>query len=446
MARISIFGLGRVGLVTAVCLARKGYRVVGIDPDSKKVNVLQKGEAPFFEPCLETYLKKAILHKTFTATTDFQVNSESDFAYITVGTPSNPDGSINLNNLKTAAVNIGTSLRNSSGYQLVIVKSTIIPGTTRNHVKPLIEKQSEKHCGKEFGLCTNPEFLREGCAIKDNENPNRIIIGCDDKYAAERLAAFYRGIMPHVPPERLIITSPENAEFIKYVSNAFLATKISFINMIASLAERVPYSDIAIIANGIGLDARIGSQFLKAGLGWGGSCFPKDLRALTAFCKKRGCDPRLIKATIEVNKKQPLKALELARLALGSVKHKRIAILGLAFKPNTDDMREAVSIPIINRFLSEDARIVAYDPLALHNARELFKNRIEYATSVEACLKQADLALVVTEWEEFKKLTPQDFITLMKTPIVLDGRRIYNPDQMQSSRIFFAAIGLGKRR
>jgi len=442
MFQVSVFGLGRVGLATAVCLAKKGYRVVGVDVDSNTVKAIQEGKSPFFEPRLEAYLKEVVSSKTFTATVDSCQSSDSDIAYITVGTPSNPDGTINLRHVEAAAVNIGESLLNKHKYQLIVVKSTVIPGTTRNRVRPAIEKSSGRVYGAEFGICTSPEFLREGHAIEDTENPDRIIIGSDDTHAAGKLATFHRKFTPSVPPERVILTTPENAELVKYANNAFLATKISLINSIASIAERVPNADVTVIAKGIGLDVRIGPQFLNAGLGWGGSCFPKDLKALVEFSVECGCDPQLIRATTETNQKQPMKAIEFARQGLGQLKGKRIAILGLSFKPDTDDMREAVSTSVINGLLVEGADVVAYDPAALQTAKGIFKDRIEYAINSDACLNGADLAILTTEWEEFKKLEPTDFLGLMRTPMVFDGRRIYDPEKMRRAGVTFGAIGL----
>lgn len=426
-------------------MAKKGYRVVGIDTDLDKVKIVQEGRAPFFEPKLEAYLQETISRNTFTATTDFQTSSESDATFITVGTPGASSDDIDLKPLESACMNICRSLRDRPGYRVLIVKSTVIPGTTRNLVKPLIERLSGKISGKDFGLCANPEFLREGHAIDDSENPDRIIIGSEDPPAAEKLALFYREFTPNVPPERMILTTPENAELIKYANNAFLATKLSFINTIASLAERIPGADVATVAKGIGLDARIGSQFLNAGLGWGGSCLPKDLKAVDAFCKRLGCDSILIRAVIEVNRKQPSKAAEFAKQALVSLSGKRIAVLGLAFKPNTDDMREAVSVSIVNELLAEGAEVTAYDPAADQKAKEVFDDRIHLASNAKACLKDADLAIIVTEWEEFMKLKPEDFPALMKTPLVFDGRRIYDPDKMRAAGVMFGAVGLGPK-
>ncbi len=442
MTRISVFGLGHVGLATALCLARRGHIVTGIDPDTKKVEIIQSGRAPFYEPQLDAYVQEAVTAKMLIATADPQANSKSEITFITVGTPSNSDGSINLSHVRAAAKDIGRSLRGRTEYQLIIVKSTVTPGTARNIIKPSIEKASGKKCGDDFGLCSNPEFLREGHAIEDTENPDRIIIGSEDARAAQVLEDFYREFHKSVVPP-IVRTSHEKAELIKYANNAFLATKISFINTIAEIAERTPNADVTTVASAIGLDPRIGSRFLDAGLGYGGSCFPKDLDALIAHSRTLGYNPILLESTVKVNKKQPFKAVTCARRKLKSLRGKRIAILGLSFKPDTEDMREAVSIPIIKTLLRQKARIIAYDPKATENAKRIFGKRIEYAANAKECVKEAELAIVVTEWEEFKQITPEDFRRIMKNPVVFDGRRIFDPKEMIKAGILYDAIGLG---
>lgn len=435
--------MGRVGLPTAVSFARRGNEVVGVDTDVKRVDALREGKTPFFEPNLENYLKDAILRRTFTVSTDRKSCSDSDVIFITVGTPCNDDGSIDLTHLESAAAAIGESIRDSHESKLVVVRSTVVPGTTRYRVKPLLEMSSGKRFGTQFGLCANPEFLREGHAIEDTENPNRILIGSEDKLTSEKLANVWREFAPGVPQDHILLTTPENVELMKYASNAFLATRISFINTIANIAERVRGADVTSVAHGIGLDPRIGPESLNAGLGWGGSCFPKDLKALQTFCRTVGYHADLIEATREVNSKQPLKAVEFAKRSLGSLDSKRIAVLGLSFKPDTDDMREAVSIRVVREFLKEGASVVAYDPAAGEEARRTFGATIHYASNASDCLKGSDLAVLVTEWDEFKKLRPKDFLAQMKTPIVYDGRRIYNPVEMWDAGVKFGAVGLG---
>jgi UDPglucose 6-dehydrogenase len=443
MERISFFGLGRVGLTTAVCSAKKGYHVIGIDKDENKVRLLQEGKAPFFEPKLQEYVNEVIHRRTMRASTDPKLCCDSDVIFVTVNTPSKDDGSIDLSQVQTACTTIGHAIKDNANYQLIVVRSTVTPGTTRIVLKPLIEKSSGRTCGTQLGLCFNPEFLREGRAIEDTENPDRVVIGSDEMPASEKLAMVWQRFLPNLSRDRLILTTPENAEFIKYGTNTFLATKISLINTIATIAERLPGADITTIARGIGLDPRVGSQFLRAGLGWGGSCLPKDLRALAAFSRLTGYKADLVEQTIEVNSKQPGKAVEFARQSLGTLNGRVVAILGLSFKPDTDDVREAVSISIVNQLLQAGARVIAYDPIAAEAAKQILGERIQYARSVQECLRDAELAILVTEWDELKKLKPEDFRALMKRPILYDGRRIFDATEMVRAGIQFGAVGLG---
>ncbi|MEM4310922.1 MAG: nucleotide sugar dehydrogenase [Nitrososphaerales archaeon] len=279
----------------------------------------------------------------------------------------------------------------------------------------------------------------EGKAIEGTFKPDRIIIGEIDKSSGDFLEGFYKEFYSKdVPP--IIRTSLVNAELIKYANNAFLAMKVSFINMIANLCQKLPNSDVEVIAKGIGLDKRIGELFLRSGAGFGGSCFPKDLKALLNFGIEKEVNLPLIEATLKINDDQPYKLIELAKELIGDLKGKRISILGLSFKPNTDDMRNAISIKIVNRLLEEGSKIIVYDPKAMKNAKRIFGNRVEYADNLEDCLKGSDCALIVTEWDEFKKLKPQDFINLMKIPAIVDGRRIYDAKDF-SSKLKFSAIG-----
>ncbi len=439
---ISVFGLGRVGLVTAVCLANKGYQVIGIDRDRHRLEKIRNSDPLFFEPKVLEYNKSVIASGKLSVTEDASMSARSDLVYITVGTPSKKDGGINLGFVKNAAIAIGQSLRNSDQYQMVIVKSTVIPGTARNLVKPIIEKESGKKSGKGFGLSTNPEFLREGKAIHDTEYPDRIVIGSEDSEAIKNLESFYRELYAErIPP--ILRTTHENAELIKYANNAFLAMKVSFINTIANIAESMPGADVKTIAAGLGLDDRVGPKFLNAGFGWGGSCFPKDLSALITFCKSLNYSPRLIEAVVEQNRIQSRRAIHLAKRALRSLKGKRIAVLGLAFKPKTDDMREAVSIPIIKGLLAQGAKVVAYDPAAMKNARGMFQDAIQYATNPRECMDSSDCCIIVTEWEEFKTLSPSDFVERMRKPVLIDGRRIYDAVDFTAAGVRFFAVGLG---
>ncbi len=436
--------MGYVGITISVCFSDQLYPVIGVDIDEAKANDINHGSPPFFERDLPQILDRVVKQGILQCTSSYeQAISNSDTTFLCVGTPSRPDGALDLQHVKSAAEAIGRALKNKPQYHLVAVKSTVTPGTAENVVKPILEKFSGKTCGVEFGLCSNPEFLREGSAIHDNLNPDRIVIGDDDKAAGDKLEDLYQEFYrKKLPP--IIRTTLSTAELIKYANNAFLATKVSFINTIANICEKIPGADVRAVALALGLDSRIGSKFLDAGLGWGGSCWPKDLRALLYFCQQLGYDPKILRATLETNENQPLRAVALAQKLMSEIRGRRIAVLGLAFKPGTDDMREAVSVKIVTRLLSEGAKVVVHDPMAIENARRILPQSVEYATSVHDCLQQADCALIVTEWKEFAQLRAEDFIRYMKTAILIDGRRIYNPEEFRG-KVKFAAIGLGKQ-
>jgi UDPglucose 6-dehydrogenase len=441
--KISVIGLGYVGLCTAVGFASKGYTVVSSDVDAGKVAKIKEGIPPFHEPRLPEMLKQTIDngHLICLANQTQNVVLETDITFIAVGTPSKPDGSIDLQFIETVSRDIGKALSQKSSYHLVVVKSTVVPGTAQNTVKSNLENESRKRCGEAFGLCMNPEFLRQGSAFQDTFNADRVVVGSYDQKSGVTLEELYREFyLPKVPP--IIRTSLATAELIKYASNAMLATKISFINTIASICEKIPGADVKTVAAAMGIDKRIGPLFLDAGLGYGGSCFPKDVKALIACSKAFGYTPELLESVENINHTQPLKAVEFCRQELGKLEGKKIAILGLAFKPDTDDMREARVIPIINQLLKEGAEVTTYDPVAINMAKSIFQDKIRYAPSAIACLKNADCCITVTEWDEFKKLTPKDFIKNMKHPILIDGRRIFNPEEF-SGKIKFLAIGLG---
>jgi UDPglucose 6-dehydrogenase len=439
---LSIIGAGYVGLVSAVCFADRGYSVVLVERDPEKVKLINQAIPPFYETGLEETLKRVVGLSRLRANIgpeDAVLNS--DVTFIAVGTPNRADGSIDLSYVTNSSIEIGKVLKRKTGYHLVAVGSTVIPGTTENLVKPAIEKHSEKKAGRDFGLVMQPEFLREGSAIYDTMNPDRIVIGEYDQESGEILESLYKEFYKEKLPPTLHMNLA-SAEMIKYASNAFLATKISFINEIANICEKVPDTDVVKVAQGMGLDKRIGREFLNAGPGFGGSCFPKDLKAIVSFAKKNRYEPRILESVLKVNGDQAIHVVKLARKQLGILRGKRIAVLGLSFKPGSDDLREAPSLKIIGQLLKEHATVVAYDPVALNNAKEVLGKRIEYADSARSCLENADTALIVTEWDEFRKLTPADFKDLMRHPIIIDARRIYDP-AIYGSETRYTAIGLG---
>jgi UDPglucose 6-dehydrogenase len=442
--RISVIGTGYVGLCTAVGFASRGYKAIAVDNQPEKVEKINKAIAPFHEPRLQTLLRKAIRSGNFECLLNQTERAilETDLTFNAVGTPSRPDGSIDLGFIETSAHEIGRALGKKGAYHVVVVKSTVVPRTTEDTVRNILEMESQRKCGPDFGLCMNPEFLRQGSAFNDLFNADRVVIGEHDERSGDVLEELYKGFYGRKQPP-IIRTSLATAELIKYASNSMLATKISFINSIANICERIPGADVKAVAMAMGLDKRIGPLFLDAGLGYGGSCFPKDLKALIASSKELGYFPELLEAVENVNKAQPVKAVQLVRERLGSLKGKNIAILGLAFKPDTDDMREARSVPIINQLIKEGASVTAYDPVAEPTARAIFQDTIRYANSSIECIKNADCCMIVTEWDEFRRLRPEDFVGNMAQPILLDGRRIYNPKEF-IPKLKFMAVGLGQ--
>ena len=441
--RISVIGTGYVGLATALGFTTKNYLIIAVDIDTEKIKRINEGFLPIHEPNLKEVLENAMNTDRFRCVSTFEkAIRDTDITFVSVGTPSLPNGNIDLQYIEKAACAIGNALQKKDTYHLVVIKSTVTPTTTENLLKLLIEKHSGRVCGADFGLCMSPEFLREGSALYDVLHPDRIIIGEFDKKSGDTLENLLKDFYnKKIPP--IIRTNLSTAELIKYASNAFLATKISFINSLASICEKISGADVVQVARGIGLDKRINPLFLSAGLGYGGSCFPKDIKALIAYSETLGYKPELLESVENVNKIQPFKTIEFCKKLLTNLEGAHIAILGLAFKPNTDDMREAVSITIINQLLKEGASITAYDPEAIPNARNIFKNKIKYAFSALECLTDTDCCIIVTEWPEFKNLKTDDYIRYMRHPIVIDGRRIHNPDHFK--KLKYVAIGLGPR-
>ncbi len=460
--KITITGTGFVGLVTAAVFADKGFSVVALDIDQEKVDAVNKGETFFFEPHLPPLIQRVVLKKkTLTATTDIAESiKSSDVTFICVGTPSLEDGSCDLQYIEQSARDIGRAIKEKNDYHLVIAKSTIVPGTTRNLIKKAIEEESGKKAGEGFGLCMSPEFLREGQSVHDTVFPDRIVIGEHDKKSGEMLEGIFRALYSEKVDEytknwkaiynkqvqcpEILRFSLETAECIKYANNSFLATKISFINEFANICERIKGVDINNIAKGIGLDFRINPRFLRAGAGFGGSCFPKDVRAIMKFAQDVDYEPKILNSVIGVNTHQAKRMVELAEEKLETLSGKVVCILGLSFKPETDDMRSAPSIKIVDQLLSKDAKIIAYDPKAMNEAKKehWIGNKITYANSIQDALKDSDICMLITEWAEFKSLEPKDFKS-MKNPILIDGRRIYEPEKFLKEGIKYSGIGLG---
>lgn len=406
--KISIIGCGYVGTVTGVCFADFGHDVIFYDIDGKKLDLLSRGEAPIYEPSLNDLIREN--RQRLATTPDIaRAVRDTDLTFVCVGTPSRDDGSIDLTHVLSASATIGEVLREAPDFHTVIVKSTVFPGTTEGSVRSVLEQESGKRAFVDFGLGSNPEFLREGNAVHDFRAPDRIVLGAGDARTMKVLGDLYAAF---TCPK--IETSIQTAEMIKYASNAFLATKISFANEIGNLAKKLGIDSEAVFA-GVGLDRRIGPAFFRTGIGFGGSCFPKDVRALISGAGNHGENLQVLHAALCVNEDQPLKLVRLLRAHIPYLEGRRIGVLGLAFKPDTDDVRESRAIPIIRALLDAGAAVIAYDPLAMENFASLFP-QIEYASSARAVLA-ADAVLITTEWGEFEHL---DY----SGTVVIDGRRI----------------------
>jgi UDPglucose 6-dehydrogenase len=413
--KISVIGSGYVGSVTAACFAEVGHEVVCVDIDEKKVEQINAGIPPIYEEGLEELLKK-YSGKKLIATSDYEFAvQETDISFICVGTPSSEDGSIDLSIVRAATTSIGEALAQKEGYHVIVVKSTVVPETTEKFILPLLEESSGKKAGKDFGVAMNPEFLREGKAVYDFMHPDKIVIGAIDRKSGDYVSKLYRKSECGVT-----LTNPTTAEMIKYANNSLLATKISFANEIGNICKKLGI-DTYEVMEAVGKDFRISPKFLNSGAGFGGSCFPKDVKALIGTAKKLGYSPILLDSVIAVNDKQPLLMTEILIRKIGDLVGKKIAVLGLAFKNETDDIRESRAIPVIAELLRLGAKVSAYDPMAVENMRRVFPT-IEYSQKAEDALKDADACLIMTEWDEFRQLESE--FENMKVRIVIDGRRV----------------------
>jgi UDPglucose 6-dehydrogenase len=425
---ISVIGIGYVGLVTVCAFAHAGYKVIGIEKDIKKLEILKQGICPVYEDGLNELLKSCISKNQVTFTPDYKKINNSDVIFITVGTPSLPNGQVDLSQIHNVMNDIVSVLNKPA---IIVMKSTVPPGTGENFKKKYLNKIRVP-----VSYVSNPEFLREGNALRDWYYPDRIVIGGDDKTAIRHVEELYQDI--DAPKIIMDITS---AEMVKYASNAFLATKISFINEIANLCELVG-ADIKHVSAAVGLDNRIGQDYLNAGLGYGGSCFPKDTKCLNHVSTFKGYSFNLLKAVIEVNFFQRVAAVRKLSEGFESLDGKKIAILGLAFKPHTDDLREAPVLDIIPQLLSEGASVVAYDPLAMEKARKLLPPAVQLAPTLYECTENANAVLLSTEWPEFLSIDWNEIKNIMKPPyVVVDGRNALNKVEMQALGFSYRGFG-----
>jgi UDPglucose 6-dehydrogenase len=437
---ISVVGMGYVGLATAVCFARAGFKVYGVDIDKKKCELIQSGKSPIHEEGIDLALKTSLKNGNFSCGMNVEeAVRNSDLTFVTVGTPSKSNGDIDLAFVESAVSEIGKEVGAKDGYHLVVMKSTVVPGTTIGSIKQILEKSSCKLYPKDFGLCFNPEFLREGSAIDDTIHPDALIVGAEDKRSGDKLLSLYRGFYTKLP--RTLVMTTTNAEFVKYSVNVFRATQLSFLNSLANLCEQVPSSDVVEVTRGLNAMTKIDERYLKAGFGFGGSCLPKDLRAFIAISRKQGLEPSLLLSALMVNMKQPLRALDIARSFLGDLNGKRVAVLGLTFKAMTDDIRESVAINIVERFVDAGAKVSVYDPEGMENARQLLHDSVDYADGALSCIKGANCCVIATGWDEFRRIPPSSFRRFMVNPIILDGRRILDQDLFESQGVSVYSIG-----
>ncbi len=430
MRRICVIGVGYVGLVTGTCFADLGNEVICVDIVEEKIAKLKRGEMPIYEPGLEELISRNVAAKRLSFTTSYrEAVTNADFIFIAVATPSGEEGEAELKYVRMAAESIAPVL---SSYAIIVNKSTV-PIGTGDTVEEILSERG-KRVGIDFDVVSNPEFLREGSAVYDFMQPDRVVLGATNNLAAEKVAQLYLPLRSSI-----MITDLHTAEMIKYASNAFLATRISFINEIAMICEKLG-ADVKEVANGMGMDKRIGRAMLDAGVGFGGSCFPKDVKALTWMAETHGCHPQLLRAVMEINRDQRRQVLNKLRQVLGGVRGKTIGIWGLAFKPNTDDVREAASFDIIRLLQSEGARIRAYDPVAMENARRALD--VTFCDDAYAVAENADAVVLVTEWNEFKQLDMARVAASMKHKVLVDGRNIYEPKRM--AQLGFEYLGVGR--
>jgi len=424
---IAVIGTGYVGLVVGACLADLGNNVRCVDVDEKKIAKLKAGKSPIFEPGLDELLERNIKAGRISFTTDSApAIKQAKVVFIAVGTPMSHSGEADLKYVRQAAEGIGKEMESE---KVIVNKSTVPVGTGG-----LVEDIIKKHYNGEFHVVSNPEFLREGSAISDFLKPDRVVIGTKNHKARKVMEELYNPL-----GSEILFTSIESAELIKYGSNALLATKISFINEVSRICDRVN-ADVDMVAEGIGLDKRIGPHFLKAGCGWGGSCFPKDVRALIHIGKKYGVELKIPEAADQVNNDQKTLPVRKLKEKIPELKGKRIALLGLSFKPNTDDMREASSIDIARALEKEGAKVVAFDPVAMEEAKKTLKG-IVYADSLYAALEGADAAILVTEWNEFREIDFERVKKLMRNPLIIDGRNIYDREQLEGLGFVYTGMG-----
>jgi len=434
MSKICVIGTGYVGLVTGTCFAELGNSVTCLDVDETRISKLHKGLMPIYEPGLQEIVEQNVKAGRLVFTTDYEkAVKDAEIAFIAVGTPSGVDGEADLQYVRQAAESIADLV----GDKIIVVNKSTVPVGTGDWVAEVIQK---RRYGKplDLNVVSNPEFLREGSAINDFMQSDRVVLGSENRAAAEKVAELYAPLRCPV-----LITDLRTAEMIKYASNAFLATRISFINEIANVCEELG-ADVKIVAQGMGLDKRIGSAFLDAGLGWGGSCFPKDVKALAHMAVLHGTHPQLLQAVMEINRNQRRRLVYKLRKALGSLNDKTIGILGISFKPNTDDIREAPALEVIHLLENEGAHIQAYDPQAMENAAQVLP-KVKLCENPYQVAEGADALVLITDWNEFKQVDFSRIKPLMKNAVIMDGRNLWDEKTLKNMGFQYFGVGRGSK-
>jgi UDPglucose 6-dehydrogenase len=438
--RLSVIGLGKLGLPMAVLFASKGFKVIGVDVNQEILKAINEKRCPIYEPGVSELLKK--YSGSIIATDDYRYASEnSEASFIVVPTPSEESGGFATRYAEAAGAKIAENLKHKNDFHLIVLTSTVLPGATAR-LKELLERNSGKRCGVNFGLCYSPEFIALGSVLHGLSSPDFILIGESDPKSGGLLSDIYRKICENNPP--IVRTNFWNAEIGKILLNSYLTMKISFANMLAELCERIPGGDVDVVSQILGLDSRIGRKYMTGGLAFGGPCFPRDNRAVVYFAQTIGIDARLPKTTHEVNLYQRKRIVELVKQKINEPKGKKVAILGLTYKPDTDVVEESASLDIAKALLVEGARVSVYDPTGMENAKLVLGQEVEYTNSIEECLKDAEFCILATPWAEFKSLKPEDFTKTMKQPVILDCWRIFNPPDYKEKLEYFA-IGLSNR-
>jgi len=440
ISAISIVGVGKLGLCMAVIFANKGFKVIGVDVDEPKIELIKNGKAPFYEPKLDEMLKKAVLNSRFEVTKYYEeAIKNTQVTFVVVPTPSNDDGSYSNFFVEEALTEIGCAMKHKDEYHLVVVTSTVFPGTMDNVAKPLLEKVSGKKCGKDFGLCYNPEFIALGNVIEGLIKPDFVLIGQNDDFSGKLLQNIYEKTCENNPP--IVRTSMINAEIAKIALNSYVTMKISFANMLTAICGRVQGADVDEVTRILGLDRRIGSSYLKGGLGYGGPCFPRDNRAFCSFAEKYGVNALLAKVTDEINVKVPEMIVNLISKHVRSEEDTIIVILGLTYKPGTYVIDESQSLTIARKIANKGYRVVVHDPIALNLSRTVLGNSVEYCDSLDECAKKGDVFVLATPWSEYLRLTPEMF---KKKVIFIDCWRLLTEKLGNDDKVTYIAVGRGR--